>query len=325
MKADVLASLMQADGYVSGEALSEKLGISRSAVWKAVKALRSQGYEIESATNRGYRLLHAPDFLNAENLRIYLKTRELAKHIYWKKVTGSTNDDAKAADPLCPDKSLFAAEQQTGGKGRLGRQWVSPMSENIYMSLLLKPDIEPDRLSPITLLAGLAVREAVCDVCMVDAQIKWPNDVLAGGKKICGILAEMVCELDKINCVVLGIGINVNQEVFPPEIEKKATSLKLEGGRKVDRAVLACAVLERFEHYYDAFLKEGITKEVLKRYEDNCINIGAKVTAQTGGQAVSGVATGVLPTGELVINTGGKTVFVKSGEVTLQSFYQEES
>ena len=192
MKADVLASLMQADGYVSGEALSEKLGISRSAVWKAVKALRSQGYEIESATNRGYRLLHAPDFLNAENLRIYLKTRELAKHIYWKKVTGSTNDDAKAADPLCPDKSLFAAEQQTGGKGRLGRQWVSPMSENIYMSLLLKPDIEPDRLSPITLLAGLAVREAVCDVCMVDAQIKWPNDVLAGGKKICGILAEMV-------------------------------------------------------------------------------------------------------------------------------------
>lgn len=104
MKADVLASLMQADGYVSGEALSEKLGISRSAVWKAVKALRSQGYEIESATNRGYRLLYAPDFLNAENLRIYLKTRELAKHIYWKKVTGSTNDDAKAAGPLCPDK-----------------------------------------------------------------------------------------------------------------------------------------------------------------------------------------------------------------------------
>ena len=200
-KEEILLRLRQNEGYLSGEQLSEALGVSRAAVWKAITSLRDAGYEIDSATNRGYRLVSSPDVLTPEEVGYGLQTKTLGAKIFAFAEVDSTNEEAKRqAQCGAPDGSVFIAERQTGGKGRLGRAWKSPEGTGIWFSILLRPSLLPTEISNITLLAGIAVCRAVRSVTGCEACIKWPNDVVIGSRKICGILTELAAEIDRNQC-----------------------------------------------------------------------------------------------------------------------------
>lgn len=322
MQEKVLELLKAAEGFVSGEEVSRQLGVSRTAIWKAISALRKEGYDIESVTNRGYRLRGVPDVLNAAEIAEGLKTAALGRKVYALAVVDSTNNEAKRqAAKGAPHGSLFVAEQQTGGKGRLGRSWSAPAGEGIWMSLLLRPEISPYEVPQITLIAGLAVCRAIRALTPCPAMIKWPNDVIIGSRKICGILTEMTAETERVNFVVTGIGINVNTPTFPGELQQKATSLYLETGKKTSRAALVRQVLLEFEQYYDAFITEA-TADLVSPYKELCATLGRKIGLTRNGAALTGRAVDVSPRGELVVTLdSGETVEVNSGEVTVQGIY----
>lgn len=216
MKQEILNMLQAADGYVSGERISQELGISRAAVWKHIKKFKADGYEIESATNKGYRLISLPDILTEHTIKNGLGTKFIGQNVFVYHETDSTNSRAKENFSV-PDGSLFIAEIQNHGKGRLGRSWEAPEGVGIWLSLLLKPRLSPTEVSQITLIAGLAVCRAIGN----NAKIKWPNDIVIGSKKICGILTEMSAEINMVNFVVCGIGINVNTRRLTWSFPKK--------------------------------------------------------------------------------------------------------
>ncbi len=316
MKQNILEILKAGGGYVSGEKISQKLGISRAAVWKHIKALRAEGYEIESATNRGYRLSSEPDLITAGQITAGLKTTRMGQNVIYVYSTDSTNEEAKRRCDE-PDGTLFTADIQTGGKGRLGRAWTSPGGGGIWMSLLLKPDIPPSRSSGLTLAAGLAVYRALKDFGVM---IKWPNDIVADGKKICGILTEMSAEMERVNYIVCGIGINVNAAGFPPEIGGKAVSLRMMTGKNYERAPVIRRVMEEFEPLYGEFLKNGL-KNIIPEYEAACVNISRGVNAVLDGKTVSGTAAGIGQDGSLLIDTPNGRVTVSSGEISVRGIY----
>ncbi|MCD8390297.1 MAG: biotin--[acetyl-CoA-carboxylase] ligase, partial [Firmicutes bacterium] len=268
MKEKILTILKTADGYVSGERISQTLNVSRAAVWKHIKKLREEGYEIDSVTNKGYRLISAPDILTRDEIASQLETKKIGRNLHYFYQIDSTNNEAKRAWESV-DGSVFIAEIQTGGKGRLGRGWSSPAGTGIWMSILLKPDIKPWDASKITQAAGLAVCRALKPY---GARIKWPNDIIIGTKKVCGILTEMSAETDMVDYIVCGIGINVNNESFDDEISERATSIYIESGKKHSRAEIVCGVLKEFENLYEEFLESGI-KNMLDEYTSLCVNI----------------------------------------------------
>ena len=231
----IKAILDSGENFMSGEQLSKKLGISRTAVWKHINALREEGYNIESVNKKGYRLAEKPDdILSSENIAYNLPTEFIGKKVIHLDTVGSTNDYAKEIGNKVSGGTLIISEQQTKGKGRLGRVWKSKSGDGIWMSLIIKPKIEPYKAPFLTLVAGASVVKALSNLG-VEASIKWPNDVVVSRKKICGILTEMGLENGKIREVVIGDGINVNLENIPEELQDKATSLYLETGRKYDR------------------------------------------------------------------------------------------
>ncbi|MDD6214672.1 MAG: biotin--[acetyl-CoA-carboxylase] ligase [Firmicutes bacterium] len=306
MKYKILELLTRADGYVSGEKISEKFNISRSAVWKHINALRKDGYEINSSTNKGYRLTVRPDTIDAGLLEKHLTGR-----VYYAKEIKSTNLWAKSAEDV-PDGSLFITESQTGGRGRLGRTWSSPMGDGICMSLYLKPEISPAIVSQLTLVAGLAVSRVI-----EDAKIKWPNDVLIDDKKICGILTEMSAEMDRAEFVVIGIGININNTSFPEDLADKATSLYIEKGVKYDRNTIITDFLDNFRTLYNDFLKHGFLA-LKAEYEEKCVTLGRKVRIIRGEKEVIADAVRITDGGELVVIYGGKETIINSGEVSVR-------
>lgn len=315
MKNKVLEMLQVSEGYVSGEGISNKLGISRNAVWKHINKLRSEGYEIESVTNRGYRLNSSPDIISAEKIQEGLNTEFIGRKIVCMEVTDSTNNAAKAATGM-PDGTLFISEIQTGGKGRLGRAWTSPKGTGIWMSLLLKPKILPSDVAQITLIVGMAVAKSIgCG-----AKIKWPNDVVIGTKKVCGILTEMSAEIERVNYVVPGIGINVNIESFDSELSEKATSLYIETGEKFERCAIIRAFLEEFEVLYKQFLKDGIAA-LAEDYRELCVTIGREVSVIYPNRTVNGKAVDINEEGELIVETENGKIVVGSGEVSVRGIY----
>src|SRR5512145_2072069 len=226
----VLAFLAEAvDEFVSGEAISDKLGLTRAAVWKHVEALRGQGYRIDAVPARGYRLAGVPDRLTPLELRPLLNTHDLGQVVHWYEELGSTNDRAKElADEGAEHGEVVVAEAQTAGRGRRGRSWASPARRNLYFSVVLRPELPPTRAAEITLVASVAICDALRQAG-VEAGIKWPNDLLASGRKIAGILTELAAEPEQVQWVVLGVGVNVNarREDFPEELRGEATSLLL--------------------------------------------------------------------------------------------------
>ncbi|HCO18584.1 MAG TPA: biotin--[acetyl-CoA-carboxylase] ligase, partial [Tissierellales bacterium] len=251
MKHKIIDRLHEEEGFISGEKLSEEFGLSRTAIWKHVNALREDGYEIESVTRRGYRLISSPDIINYDEIKGELTASVIGKKLIYFQSIGSTNDKAKELAAKAEEGTVIVAEEQTSGKGRLGRSWSSPGRKGIYASIILKPDMEPFNAAKLTLLGAASVALALED-CGIESQIKWPNDIIIGGKKVAGILTEMSCELGIVNYIILGIGINVNQSVeeLPPELVDKATSLRIAEGKAIKRKYLLAQVLNRLDELY---------------------------------------------------------------------------
>ncbi len=315
MKQKILKILTENDDYISGEKISEMLDISRAAVWKHIKKFKEDGYVIESVTNKGYRLISSPDIISENGIKSGLKTDFIGQNLVIFDETDTTNERAKAASDL-PDGSVFIAEVQTRGKGSRGRSWVSPRGEGIWLSILLKPDISPLEVSQITLVTGLAV----CRAIGLGSMIKWPNDIVIGGKKICGTLTEMSAEMNAVNYVVCGTGINVNTESFSEEIKDRATSMYLEGGAKFERNKIIAKFLNEFEKLYKIFIKKGLAA-ILDDYKKNCITIGREVSVIFKKATVIGTAVDVDESGALVVETDSGIIHVTSGEVSVRGIY----
>ena len=315
MKNKIISILRSENDYISGERISKKLGISRTAVWKHIKNLKNNGYEIISFTKKGYKLISEPDNISPNKIKAYLNTSFVAQNIIYNDEVLSTNDEAKKNADM-PDGSLFIADVQTAGKGRLGRSWVSPRGTGIWMSLLLKPDIPLSDISQLTLIAGIAVSRAIGDSTM----IKWPNDIVIGTKKVCGILTEMSAETDKINYVVCGIGINVNTHDFPAELMDKASSILIETEQNTDRCYLIARVMNEFEPLYKKFITDGFSP-FRDDYKKSCITLGRDIKVSYHGKELIGNAVDIDNNGGLIIDTGSKKVTVTSGEVSVRGIY----
>lgn len=323
MKTKILKLLKDSSGYVSGQDICNCLGVSRTAVWKVMNQLKEEGYEIEAVPNRGYRIISSPDIVTADEIKSLLNTRRIAGDIRYYEETSSTNTVAKQlAETSDADGLLVIAEQQTAGKGRRGKGWVSPKGSGIWMSLVLKPAINPISASMLTLVAALAAARAIRQTTGLESFIKWPNDLVLNGKKICGILTEMSSEPDYINHVVIGMGINANIESFPEEIQDTATSLYLESGQKVKRSQLTAAVMSCFEEYYERFLEQQSLEPFLNEYNQWLINCGREVRIIEAGCEYTGTAEGINKEGHLVILlSDGTKKEVISGEVSVRGLY----
>lgn len=321
-KTEILTLLRNGGDYVSGQELCSKLGISRTAVWKIINQLKEEGYEIEAVQNRGYRLLSSPDVISESEVASRLTTGWVGRNLIFHQMTGSTNTDAKqAAEEGAAEGTVVTAERQEAGRGRRGRGWVSPEGCNIYFTLMLRPSCEPEKACMLTLVMALAVAEAVRRQGL-DAGIKWPNDIVVRGKKICGILTEMSAEPDYIHHVVIGTGINVNQERFPEDIGNTATSLLIEKGERTERAALLADVLKCFEEYYEIFRQTWDFSGLRHSYEELLVNRNAPVTVLDPKGEYRGTALGINETGELLVKReDGRIENVYAGEVSVRGIY----
>lgn len=324
MKEEILRALRSTDGYVSGQQLCEKLGVSRTSVWKAIKSLREDGYEIDAVSSRGYRVIGCPDTIAEEEIASRLHTNRMGKKICYFSSIDSTNAYARRiGEEGAPDGTLVIADEQTAGRGRSGRHWVTPPGTAIAFTLLLKPDIPPSRISMVTLVMGLAVCSAIRRLTGLDAGIKWPNDVVIDGRKVCGILTEMSAEMDGVHYIVIGTGINTNLTSFPDEIKDVATSLQIQLGHPVDRAEVLVEVIELFEEYYEKFEKDGDLSNLQDIYNEALLNRGRKVRVLDPKGEYTGRALGIDPEGKLLVerDDDGETVKVWSGEVSVRGIY----
>lgn len=323
MKTEILRLLQSADGYISGQQLCDRFQVSRTAVWKVVEQLKKEGYQIEAVRNRGYRLVKSPDVISKSEILSRLHTKWAGQSIVCYEEVDSTNTQAKTAgeNQGCHGM-LVVADRQNAGKGRRGRSWASPPGTNIYMTLLLKPEILPDQASMLTLVMALSVAEAIEEEYGHPAWIKWPNDIVVDNKKVCGILTEMSTEIDYINYVVIGVGINVRQEDFPEELMDKATSLKNACGKEVLRSQLIADVMERFEQNYEAFLERGSLELLKEPYEKHLVNMERQVKVMEPGHEYEASARGIDNRGELLVELPDGTVKrIYAGEVSVRGVY----
>lgn len=323
MKEEILRLLRSADGYISGQELCNRFGVSRTAVWKAINQLKEAGYEIEAQQNKGYRLMAAPDLMTEAEIKSLMHTEWVAKEVLYFDTIDSTNTKAQElAEKGYQSGTLVVADKQELGKGRRGRSWVSPSGTGIFMTLMIKPDINPNNASMLTLVAALAVAKAITSVTGEEAMIKWPNDIVVNGKKVCGILTEMNAQFDYINHIVVGIGINVHNESFPEEISQMASSLMIEaGGKRFHRAQIIAETMAYFEQYYDTFLKTQDLSALVREYDKLLVNRNKSVRVLDPKEPFDGKAMGITPKGELIVDTWESRKLVSSGEVSVRGIY----
>jgi len=302
--------------FASGEALSGKLGLSRTAVWKVVNALRDRGYAIEAVPSRGYRLVRVPDRLSALEILPLLETHDLGRTVHAFDTLPSTSELAfKLASEGAEHGELVVAEQQTAGRGRRGRTWASPPGKNLYASLVLRPELPPQRAPELTLLAAVAVAEALRGEG-VEASIKWPNDLQAGGKKIGGILTELSAEADRVHFVVLGMGVNLNAAPsdFPPDVAEVATSVMRGLGRPVNRAAFLARLLRTLERWLDVHEEQGFGP-IRARWRALSSTLGLEVLVKTDRRELRGTAEDIDVDGALLLRTADGTERVLAGDV----------
>lgn len=323
MKEEILRLLRSADGYISGQELCNRFGVSRTAVWKAINQLKEAGYEIEAQQNKGYKLMAAPDLMTEAEIKSLMHTEWVAKEVLYFDTIDSTNTKAQElAEKGYPSGTLVVADKQESGKGRRGRSWVSPSGTGIFMTLMIKPDINPNNASMLTLVVALAVAKAITSVTGEEALIKWPNDIVVNGKKVCGILTEMNAQFDYINHIVVGIGINVHNESFPEEISQMASSLMIEaGGKRFHRAQIIAETMSYFEQYYDTFLKTQDLSALVREYDELLVNRNKSVRVLDPKEPFDGKAMGITPKGELIVDTWESRKLVSSGEVSVRGIY----
>lgn len=323
LKTEILTALKNRDGYISGQELCEKLGVSRTAVWKIINQLKAEGYRIEAVQNKGYKIVEYPDIMTESEIKSLLQTKWAGNTVICYENIDSTNTALKRlAEEGAGHGTLVTAEEQSLGKGRRGRGWTSPCGVNIYMSLLLRPEISPQKASMLTLVMALAAAKACEEVTGLKTEIKWPNDIILNGKKICGILTEMSAEIDYINYVVIGVGINVHIESFPEELSKTATSLLIEKKERINRSRLTALVLQRFEAAYEEFCKTADLSLLKMEYEDRLVNRGREVRVLDPVLEYSGTAKGITNEGELIVMLeNGIERYIYAGEVSVRGLY----
>lgn len=325
MKEEILHLLKNSGReFLSGEDISKEFGVTRAAIWKYINSLREEGYTIESVSRKGYRIVESPDTLTEEEVDEYLHTKYMGRNIVHFETIDSTNTKAKelAAEGQ-PGGTVIISEEQTQGKGRLGRNWTSPKNKGIWMSIILRPDIDPIKVCMVTQVAAAAVVKAIEEIG-IEGYIKWPNDIVVQGKKVCGILTEMSGELDKVNYVILGIGINVNLEKrnFSGELKDIATSLKIEKGKSINRKDLVAKILNNFENLYESFVKQGDIEKSLDICRERSILLGKKIQIILRNEVIKAKAITIDEEGRLVVRgQDGKEEKIISGEVSIRGMY----
>jgi len=334
MKTEIISLLRQRGTYVSGQELCERFGVSRTAVWKAVEQLKKDGYKIEAVKNRGYLLTEeSGQVFGRTEIESRLKTNWIGQSLYYYDSIDSTNVQAKRlAEEGAPDGSLVVADQQTAGRGRRGRGWISPAGANLYFTLLLRPRIAPDKASMLTLVMAMAVARGI-QSRMGDGRspggqnasvgIKWPNDIVIMGRKACGILTELSLSVEQgtIDYLVIGVGINVKRQTFSEELQGHAIALE-EVLDEVSRSELLNAVLTAFEGYYEEFLATGDLTRLQKDYNELMVNLDQQVRVLDPKAEYEGIARGIRNTGELLVEIqGGETRAVYAGEVSVRGIY----
>ena len=333
MKAKILTLLRERGDYVSGQELCEIFGVSRTAVWKAIEQLKKEGYVIEAVRNKGYLLLEKDAAASAEmfgqnELTSRMHTKWVGQPVYYYDTIGSTNIKAKQmGEEGSSHGTLIVADMQTDGRGRRGRAWESPAGTNIYYTLLLRPDMTTAQAPMLTLVMALAVIKGMQDTIPEHAQeigIKWPNDIVIQGKKVCGILTEMSLSVEQgsIQYVVIGVGINVKPQKFPEELEDKATSLCEAFDREISRTELLTNICTAFEDYYALFEKAGDLSVLRQTYDALLVNRDREVCVLDPAGEYRGMARGIDEKGRLLVELADKTVTpVYAGEVSVRGIY----
>ena len=323
MKAQILKMLRESEGFVSGQQLCEVLRVSRTAVWKAVNQLKEEGYQIEAVRNRGYHMVDSPDILTREELISMMDTDWAGQKIYYFDEIDSTNTCAKQlGEQGASHGTLIVAEEQSAGRGRRGRTWESPAGSSIYMSILLRPEIPPVNAPMLTLAMGLSAAEGLQEYTSLDIQIKWPNDIILNRKKLAGILTEMSTEIDCINYVIIGTGINVNMKQLPAELAKKATSLRLETGRIMRRSEIIALIMKKFEKNYQLFMENGDLRRLQEEYNNLLITREKEVRIIESQEEYDAYALGINEKGELLVRESDGTMkAISSGEISVRGIY----
>ncbi|MDD3363157.1 MAG: biotin--[acetyl-CoA-carboxylase] ligase [Hespellia sp.] len=323
MKTEILKLLRESTEYISGQELCEHFNVSRTAVWKVINQLKEEGYQIEAVRNRGYHIVECPDILSREEIESQMQTAWAGRSVVCFEETDSTNNQIKKlAEAGAVHGTLAVADMQKSGKGRRGRNWESPKGKNIYMSILLRPEMNPSMAPQLTLVMALSVAQAMVEAEKIDARIKWPNDIVLNKKKICGILTEMNTEIDYINHVVIGIGINVNDDAIPKELQEKATSMMLEEKHRVQRSTLIANIMKCFEQNYETFAVRKDLSFMQEAYNEILVNCNQEVTIIGTEQQYHAVAKGINATGELIVERDDGTIEeIYSGEVSVRGIY----
>lgn len=311
IKYELIKRLSCANGEpISGQQLADDLKISRTAIWKHMKQLEEEGYEFESIRKKGYIMLSTPDTLDPAKITAALETEQFGKKIIYKKTLSSTQTLAhQQAQDGAPNGTLVICEEQTEGRGRLTRPWKSLSGKGISMSIILRPNVPPYEAPQFTLVAAVAVTCAIRDVIGVRPDIKWPNDLLINGLKCTGILTEMQADPDRVNAIIMGIGINVNHdpEDFDEDIANIATSLKITTGKPIDRAVLVAKILYYLEKFSNQYVAEGFTN-IKALWEEYSCTIGSRIKATTLREVFVGKAIGITKDGILRLQLDDGTI-----------------
>ena len=308
------------DTCVSGAALGEYLDVSRTAVWKHISKLKSRGYVIETVPFKGYRLISSPDLISESEIQRELECERFGSRVVSFTETESTNQTAlELGRQSAPEGTIVVADRQSRGRGRLGRTWLAPGGTGILVSVLLRPiTLSPRHTAWLTLMAAVSVTKLIMRHADIEARIKWPNDVLVGDQKICGILTEMVAEQDRIEYAVVGIGLNVNQSrsQFAAQIRPSAASLKTVTGKQFNRARLLRGLLEILEHDYYRLISDGV-EDTRQQWMRHSATVGRDVVCRWNDTVVEGKAVGLADDGALMVRqSDGSEIAVVRGDVT---------
>jgi BirA family biotin operon repressor/biotin-[acetyl-CoA-carboxylase] ligase len=323
-RAAAVLELLRSDGVVSGERISRALGISRAAIWKHIEQLRRRGYRIEARPAQGYRLAGTPDRVLGAEVTRHLTTTRFGRRIVHFEATDSTNvQAARLASEGAAEGTLVVAERQTRGRGRLGRTWASPPYVNLYASFVVRPQLAPAAVPQLALVAAVAVARALAPLAPGRVAIKWPNDCLLDGRKVCGILTEMDAELERVRSVILGIGVNLNtpERAFPAAFRATAISVRMATGRRVDRVAFTAALCATLEAVYDRWLQDGFAALAAEWETYSCLT-GRMVTVECAGRRSHGRVRGIDAAGRLVLESTAGEERIVAGDVTLVGGYE---
>lgn len=320
MKYDILKILKERKEFISGEELGEIFNVSRASIWKCITKLKQDGYNIDSITNKGYLLYDNKDILNSFEVMQRISNSNLWKKCYYFDKVSSTNDEAKIkAFNDEKEGTIIIAEEQYEGKGRQGKSWASARGTGLWMSVILKPNILPTQAAQLTLITGISLCRAIKKSTNLEVYIKWPNDIVINRKKVSGTLTEMSAEIERTKFVIIGIGININTEEFPYELEKKATSLKLETGKTYERREIVSNVLEELENVYLQYIKTNSFVPFKEEYKNLCINMNKDVKLKYKNNEIIAKTIDISDSGELIVkDNNNQNLNIFSGEVSIR-------